>query len=189
MNDEGTSAMMSSKGAALAVAAITLALSNTASAQSAVSGNTRPNAFSFNVGPAIDLETGGATARINPEFQVHFGGRYEGPAFNIGLDILPQFRGVVLAVAPRFQYDVQLLPGTAFFLSPYGGMDIGLRTSSGGSAFVMAPVVGLDLKVIVVNRLLLGFRPIGIMVPLTFAGGGVGASIGYDIAFSIGVTF
>jgi hypothetical protein len=181
--------MKGSKTLALAFAAVTTALSGTAAAQSVLGGNSRPNAFSFNVGPWINLESGGATARINPEFQVHFGGRYEGPAFNIGLDILPQFRGVLLAVAPRFQYDVQLLPGTAFFLSPYGGMDIGLTTSSGASAFVMAPTVGLDLKVLLVNRLLLGFRPIGIMVPLFFGGGGVSSSVGYDIGFAIGVAF
>ncbi|MDP3273729.1 MAG: hypothetical protein Q8Q09_00945 [Deltaproteobacteria bacterium] len=174
--------------AALTVGALSV-VSGEALAQGALSQNSHPMAFSFNVGPRIGLSGSGVTARINPEFQLHFGSRYEGPMVGLGLAIQPGFGGVGLSFAPRFQWDIQIVPGTAFFLSPYGGMDVGVVLYGNGAGFLMDPNFGLDLKFVVVNRLLLGFRPIGIGVPILIANNGTFVGVTYDIAFSIGATF
>jgi hypothetical protein len=178
------------------LAAALLGLTADASAQT-VEVNRR-NAFALNVGPMIGILGGGEYVRINPEFQLHQGRRFDGHMFGIGLAVVPwpNERGPSFAVSARWQYDHQLVSGTPFFVSPYAGADVGLGifdlVDSDGPLrfrFVAAPMVGLDVKLVINERWLLGFRPIGITVPLFIGGPSVTVDVLYDISFTVGLTF
>jgi hypothetical protein len=155
-------------------------------------------AFVVNAGPMIGVLGGGAFGRINPEIQLHRAPRYEGHAFNIGLAIViwPNEGGPSFSVAPRYQFDHQLVPGTKFFVSPYAGLDLGLGvfdvfsdSSEVRFALIAAPLAGLDVKLLLSNRMVLGFRPIGVTVPVFIGGPRVTADVIYDIALSLGMTY
>lgn len=179
------------KLAAIAVVGAALSVTQTAQAQNVLSGHSRGMAVALNA-------TGGwgywgGRARLNPEFQLHFGGNYEAHMLGLGLAFAGGY-GNYLALTARYQYDIKPISNVAFFISPYAGADIGMvfyRGSCGGTndcaAFVLSPAVGLDLKLIIVDRLLLGIRPIGLVFPLGF--GGYGYGYGFEGGVSIGITF
>jgi hypothetical protein len=179
------------KLAAIAVVGAALSVTTTAQAQSALSGHSRGMAVALNA-------TGGwgywgGRARLNPEFQLHFGGNYEAHMLGIGLAFAGD-SGNYLALTARYQYDYKPIGNVAFFISPYAGADIGMvfyNGVCGGSnncaAFVLSPMLGLDLKLIIADRLLLGIRPIGLVFPIAF--GGRNSGWGLEGGVSIGITF
>ncbi len=152
----------------------------------------RRNAFVVNGGPMLGIVGNGLHGRVNPEFQLHRDRHFGGHAFNIGLavTIWPGEFGPSFAAAPRWQYDHQLVPGTLFFVSPYIGMDLGMgvfNIFNGGDPrfrFLAVPNAGIDVKVIM-GRFLVGFRPIGLSVPLSF---GEEPLFKWDVIYDIGLT-
>lgn len=159
---------------------------------------TRSHAFVVNGGPMIGILGGGIYGRLNPEFQMHRENRYGGHMLGLGFAFVPwpNEGGPSFSFAPRYQYDHQLVPGTLFFVSPYVGLDVGLgvfNIFNGGDPrfrFVASPMAGIDVKMIFGRRIILGFRPIGVTVPLFFGGSPpVTADVIYDIALSFGFLY
>lgn len=155
-------------------------------------------AFAFNGGPLVGILGGGIYGRLNPEFQVHLGRGFQGHALNVGLAAVywPNEGGPSACLAARYQYDHQLVRGTPFFVSPYVGLDAGLgifNVADGGTVRyrgVLMPSAGLELKVVLARRLLLGFRPLGFTFPV-FLGGtsSSGAFLyEYDVLYEVGAT-
>jgi hypothetical protein len=177
------------KLAAIAVVGAALSVTQTAQAQNVISGHSRGLAVALNA-------TGGwgywgGRARINPEFQLHFGGNYEAHMLGLGLAFAGE-SGNYLAVTARYQYDYKPIGNVAFFISPYAGADIGMVFYRCGgtndcAAFALSPMLGLDLKLIMFDRLLLGIRPIGLVFPIGF--GGRLSGWGLEGGVSIGITF
>ncbi len=143
---------------------------------------------------------GGAYARGSLELHLHSGPRYEGHSLNVGLGgaYWPNLGGASVTASARWQYDLRLVEGTQFFLSPYAGMELGVAIVANtmalaGVRVAAFPVAGLELK-FVLDRLVLGFRPLGIMAPV-FIGepqrGGVPIQwdLLWDISFTMGVSF
>ncbi len=158
----------------------------------------RSRAFVVNVGPMIGIMGGGLYVRINPELQFHRESRYGGHALGLGIAFVPwpNEGGPSFAFAPRYQFDHQLVPGTPFFVSPFVGLDVGLgvfNVFNGNEPrfrFVLAPSAGVDVKILLGQRMVLGFRPIGVTVPMFWGGPSiVTADVIYDIALTIGFTF
>jgi hypothetical protein len=179
--------------AALFVAA--LALPSIGHAQSGLSAHSRGRALALNA--LAGAGSVGGRARAHLEYQQHFGPAYHEHMVGVGL----AFAGggaPFLGVTGRYQYDFKPIDGVAFFLSPYGGLEVGIAFApcGGGSGpaltdtcagFGLAPVAGLDLKLIVVDRLLLGLRPVGLVFPIGF-GGLASASWGFEGGVTIGLT-
>jgi hypothetical protein len=158
--------------------------------------STRSRAFVVNGLLMIGVPAG-FYGSINPEFQLHRENRFGGHALNLGaaFTLWPNEFGPSAAATARYQYDQQLVPGTPFFVSPYVGVNAGLgifNIINGGEPrfrFIATAVAGLDVKLIFAQRMLLGFRPIGIMVPVFFGGPVVTALVIYDIAITLGFTY
>jgi hypothetical protein len=180
-------------GAALIGAA--LSLSNTASAQNILGSNSHGQAGVLTFGGGYGGWGGGA--RVDLEYQNHFGGGYRGAGFGVGLT-LPLWAGFGIGAEARFIYDWQPIPNVAFLITPYVGLSAGFwswngycagGSCAGSAAFWFGPELGLELKVVLFDRLLLGFRPLGINLPFVLHNNGLNFGWGYHAAFSIGVTF
>lgn len=183
------------KIAGVAVLGAALALSNSASAQNILSPNTRGRAVVLNLGGGYGGWGGGA--RVDLEYQQHFRGRYEGPGFGVGLTF-PLWAGFGIGVEGRFMYDWQPIPDVAFLVTPYIGLSAGFWSwtyycgggggCAGAAAAWIGPEAGLDLKFVLFERFVLGFRPVGISVPFV-AYNGFNAGWGYHGALILGLTF
>lgn len=170
--------------------------SERASAQSTQGAPREPRrAFVVNGGPMIGF-LGGAYGRASLELQMHSGPRYEGHSLNVGLGgaYWPNLGGASITASARYQYDLRLVEGTQFFLSPYAGLELGVALVDnqmvlGGVRVAAFPVAGLELK-FVLDRLVLGFRPLGIMAPV-FIGEPQrsGVPVQWDLLWDISVTF
>ncbi len=178
-------------GAALG-AALALAAPN-ASAQGALSGNSRRMGATLNLGGSIGIAGGGgavgvgAAFRLNPEFHYSFGEGMRGPAIGVGLDMY--IPGFGIGALGRFQYNIQPIEGVAFLITPYGGLTAGGIFGGGFGAFLLAFHFGGELRLILADRGFLTFRPIGFSVPLFIGDLGALAFFNYDIAFGGGATF
>lgn len=162
---------------------------------SSVTPAERSRAFVVNGGPLIGVLGGGVFARVNAEWQLHRGNRYEGHSFNIGPAVMwwPNEGGPTVSLAARYQFDHQLVPGTPFFVSPYVGLEAGMgffdlifEDSQPRFEFVTAPMAGLDVKVLLGPRLVLGFRPIGFTMPFFISPERFAYDVIYDISFTLG---
>lgn len=195
--------------ASLAALVATLALASTVGARTAnaqtsqataprastVTPVERSRAFVVNGGPLLGIRGVGLFARINPEWQLHRGTRFEGHTFNIGPSIMwwPNEGGPSVSLSARYQFDHQLVPGTPFFVSPYVGLEAGMgffnllgEDSEPRFVFVGAPIAGLEVKLLIGQRLVLGFRPIGLTMPFFIAPERFEYDLLYDISFTIG---
>lgn len=159
----------------------------------------RRRAFVINGGPMVGF-LGGAYARGSLELQMHSGPRFEGHMLGVGLGgaYWPNLGGASITASARWQYDFRLVEGTRFYLSPYAGMELGVaivenKMALGGVRIAAFPVAGLELK-FVLDRMVLGFRPLGIIAPV-FIGEPQRNNIPiqwdllWDISFTLGVTF
>jgi hypothetical protein len=98
----------------------------------------------------------------------------------------------------RYQYDLRLVEGTQFFLAPFVGMELGVaivanKMALAGVRVAVLPVAGLELK-FVIDRLVLGFRPLGVLAPVFIgepqrSGIPVQWDLLWDVSFTLGVTF
>lgn len=180
-------------GAALVGAA--LSLSQTASAQNIINSNSHGQAGVLNFGGGYGGWGGGA--RVDLEYQLHFNRRYEGPGIGLGVT-LPLWAGFGVGFEGRFMYDIQPISNVAFLITPYIGLSTGFWSwtaycngagCTGAGAFWIGPEGGLDLKVILFDRLMIGLRPLGISLPFVFHNGGANFGWGWHGAFILGVTF
>ncbi len=159
----------------------------------------RRRAFVLNGGPMIGF-LGGAYARGSLEVQLHSGPRYEGHALNVSLGgaYWPNLGGASVTAGARYQYDLRLVEGTQFFLAPFVGMELGVaivanKMALAGVRVAVLPVAGLELK-FVLDRLVLGFRPLGVLAPVFIgepqrSGIPVQWDLLWDVSFTLGVTF
>ncbi len=152
--------------AALATAMVSIA--SESHAQDVLSQHDRGTALVVSGFGGFGFDRGGA-GRVQLELQHHFGGIYQGPMLGIGLSAAGGWGGYY-ALGARLQWDIKLFRNTAFFLSPYIGADVGLwYNGCSGSAclgFGVMPYAGLEWRIIIANRLLLGLRLPGIIVPV-----------------------
>ncbi|MBL8679777.1 MAG: hypothetical protein JNK05_11455 [Myxococcales bacterium] len=175
--------------AGAAVLGAALAFSTTANAQNVINANNHGMAGALNFAGGYGYLGGGG--RLEIEYQFHFNRRYEGPGIGLGIQ-LPFWAGFGIGFQGRFIYDIQPISNVAFFITPYGGLSLGFWNyceAGRCGGFWVAPELGLELKVVLFDRLLLGFRPIGISIPFAFGGWRDSVWWGYHAGFTIGVTF
>ncbi len=171
------------QGATLATAMVSFSFES--HAQYLLSRHDRGTALAVSGFGGFGFERGGV-GRVQLELQHHFTGTYEGPMIGVGLSASGGWGGHY-AIGGRFQWDIKVFPNTAFFLSPYIGADFGLWYNGCGGGpclgFGLMPYAGLEWRIIIANRLLLGVRLPGIVVPFW-----LGYSTPYWFAFEGGVT-
>lgn len=178
-------------GAVVAVA-LTAAASN-ADAQSLLGSYSRGSAIALNAGSYINFYDYGdyrtfRGLRLNPELQFHGRGAYAYGGAAIGVDMYPGYYNMMaIGMSVRGFYDIPVISGAAFYLSPYIGATFGAVLGNNAGFFV-SPSAGLELKLVLVDRVLLGFRPIGIGMPIVF-NQSTNVNFGYDAAVTLGITF
>jgi hypothetical protein len=188
--------MKHNKVAGIAIVGAALALSPAAEAQNVINANSHGQAGALIALGGFGGWGGGG--RIDLEYQLHFRGRYEGPGLGLGVT-LPLWAGFGIGFEGRFMYDIQPIAGTAFFITPYVGLSTGFwswayncggggRTCVGAGYFWLGPELGLDFKVVLFDRLLIGFRLPGFSLPI-LVGNNAGIGWGFHAGFTIGVTF
>ncbi|MBL8679728.1 MAG: hypothetical protein JNK05_11210 [Myxococcales bacterium] len=181
---------------AVATAAIALSIAGVAEAQTLLGSNSHGTAIAVSVGSYVNFYDYGdyrtfRGLRINPEFQFH--GRsslqaYSGFGGAIGADIYPGYFSLLAAgFSARAFYDIQVISGAAFFLAPYFGATVG-GVFGNNAGFFVSPSVGLELKLVFVDRVLLGVRPIGIAMPIVITNLVTTVGFGYDAAITLGIT-
>lgn len=129
----------------------------------------------FSLGPAVNMYGVASQFKLSQTFGWHFGGEATGPA--IALDLSEAFGSgfVTIDVAPRFVWDIHIIKTLGLYLSPGAGLGFSystwgscVTTAGGGSwcpnqnwtAFHFT--VAFDGKMIIGNRWLVIFRPMGI---------------------------
>ena len=139
---------------------------------------------------------GGAYTRGMIEYQMHSRPQFAGHALGLGLGAAwwPNLGGASVTVAARYHYDQQLAPGTRFYVSPYVGMEAGIaivanKQALAGVRVAAFPMGGLELRFLW-DRWVLGFRPVGFLIPV-FVGEPQrgGPPIQWDILWDTAVTF
>lgn len=163
------------------------AMGGEALAQGVLDENSRGMAVALHLGGGYSNFDVGGNGDI--EFQYHFRGRYIGPGIGVGVS-LPVGYGFGLGVEGRFVYDIEVIAGKAFYITPYVGALVGFLNYNAhgvsGGYLWLGLQAGLELNFVLFNRLLLGIRPIGLHIPFYF---GYGIGYGYNGALTIGVTF
>lgn len=174
---------------ALVAGAVAICAPGEAQAQNIVRSGTRPGWLGLGVGPSIGIVNSPVSAHINPQFGYHFGGNTSGPAIVVDLNMYVTGGFFALTATPRFQYDIQPIGGVGFLVGPYIGFGPGFATAGGAASFLMEIPFGVDLKLVLGDRGLIWFRPVGFSVPIAISSAGAGAGFAYDIQFGGGFTF
>ena len=143
-------------------------------------------------GPGISMGAGAITQfKLTETFGFHFRRSADGPA--LAFDLSESFgHGVtLLQITPRFVWDIPIVDGLGFYISPYGGLGFSHLfgtakyggVSSGYSAFEIC--FGVKGKLILGDRGYVFMQPIGIDILIR----GEGATARWDFLFGGGVTF
>jgi hypothetical protein len=129
----------------------------------------------LSLGPALGMYGITSQFKLSQTFGWHFTGGPTGPA--IALDLSEAFGGgyVTIDVAPRFVWDIHIIKGLGLYLSPSAGL--GFSYSTWGSCVTTAGggnwcpnqswtafhfTMAFDAKLILANRWLVMFRPMGL---------------------------
>lgn len=167
----------------------TLALSaGEARAQDLLEPGTRPMWAALAFGPAIGVVDFPVTQfKLEQEFGYHFSGDSSGPA--IGANIGESFAGagnfVVFQPGAKFWWDFQILDDMAIYVSPNAKVGYAGFFGGGGSAHAFNWELAVEGKVLLGDRGLVFFRPLGLDM---FASEN-GFIMRYDLMFGGGVTF
>ncbi len=142
-------------------------------------------------GPSFWMETGGGTQiKLTQTFGFHFKRSAEGPA--LAFDLSESFgSGVtVLQITPRFVWDIPIIDGLGFYLSPDAGIGFAHAFYSRGYYYASGGASAFEIKFSFKGKLILGDRGYVYMQPI-----GVDILIGnsttarWDFMFGGGVTF
>jgi hypothetical protein len=191
---------------------------STASAQSPLRGHSHRGWLAFGLGPTINLnnelglEAGFAALSLQQQLGVRLG---TGPVgASVALDLRESWasgrtlggfvtwNGFVFEAGPRAWLDIELGPRGAFSLSPNLGLNFLMlqRTgaafgfSGGRTDYGIAPQVAVDLKLVLLDRVLIYLRPFGLDLNVVFERNSGSSSttsrfvMGYDLQLGVGVT-
>ncbi len=142
---------------------------------------------SLGLGPAAELDKYSTQFKLTQTFGYHFSGSASGPA--LALELQESFgKGVLfLEVGPKFVWDIQLIDGIGFYLSP-SAMAGFTHATNGGSLSGFTLQLGVEGKLVLGDRGMVFFRPICVdILGLSHSGIQVGAR--WDLIFGGGVTF
>lgn len=149
---------------------------------------TRPMWAAFSFGPAINVTKSVTQFKLIETFGYHFSGTASGPA--IAVDIQESFgEGITaLELAPKFVWDIQIVDGLGFYLSPAAALGY-VHAGGGGYSYN-----GFTMQFIFEGKLVLGDRGMVFFRPFSFDLLGVGngsftMTARYDMMWGGGVIF
>ena len=158
----------------------------------------RPFWASLAMGPSVGMYGVGTQFKLTQTFGWHFGGGPTGPA--LAFDLSESFGGgfFTIDVAPRFVWDIRIIEGLGLYLSPSGGLGFSYstfgdcKTVAGGGQIcgygnwiAFHFVAAFDGKLILDNRWLVFFRPLG----LDFYAHANGTAMRYSLMIGGGAIF
>jgi hypothetical protein len=177
------------KALTLSLAALLLAsvASTTAAAAPLLRPGTRAMWASVGLGPAAELDTVSTQFKLTQTFGYHFSGSSSGPA--LALELQESFgKGVLfLEVGPKFVWDIQLIDGIGFYLSP-SAMAGFAHASNGGSLSGFTLQLGVEAKLVLGDRGMVFFRPVCVDI-IGLSSGDLHVGSRWDLIFGGGVTF
>jgi hypothetical protein len=161
--------------------------------------STRPFLLALDFGPSIFLlacaqgncaSQGSVTQfKLSQMFGGHPGG--SGDGFGIGLHISEAFGSGLFRFQPgvRLWGDIPVSDDLGIYIAPFGHIGYALWSVSFGNASASAHLVnwgaGVGAKIVLVDRLMIQFSPLG----FDFHANDDGMVWWYDLAFGLGVTF
>jgi hypothetical protein len=165
----------------------TLTTATKAGSSQTLREGTRPNWFAFGIGPAIALLHSPNQLLLTQTFGHHFKGDASGPA--IAVDMQEHVAGglFVFQVGPRFVYDIQIVNGLGFYLTPSVGFEY--TFSNGGPHHGFSVPFIFKAKLVLGNRGLIFFQPVGIDLMALFRPDNSYTAMQYDLLFGGGVIF
>ncbi len=148
---------------------------------------TRKNWFAFSIGPSIALLHAPNQLLMEQTFGHHFSKDASGPA--IAIDLQEHVAGglFVLQTGPRFVYDIRIVSGLGLYLSPSVGIEYTFSTGGPHNGFSV-PFL-FKVKMVLANRGLLFFQPVGIDLMALFRPNSSYVALQYDLMFGGGVIF
>jgi len=150
---------------------------------------TRSMFASLMLGPGISMRDTDTQIKLAQTFGYHFSGQSDGEA--IALEVQESFSKdfVFLEVLPRFVWDIALgkLP---LYLSPGGGMGFNFIFPEQGDTIPGLTIqVTLELKLILDDRWLVCFRPVGVDIHPLHHDNSWHTGVRYDLMLGGGATF
>ncbi len=164
-----------------------LATAANARGRSALREGRHSNWFAFGLGPAIALLHAPNQLLLVQTFGHHFTREAAGPA--IAVDMQEHVAGglFVFQVGPRFVYDIQVVNGLGFYLSPSFGFEY--TFSNGGPHHGFSFPFVFKIKLVLGGRGLIFFQPVGIDLMALFKPENNYTAMQYDLLFGGGVIF
>jgi hypothetical protein len=148
---------------------------------------TRNNWFAFSIGPSIALLHSPNQLLMEQTYGHHFSRDASGPA--IALDLQEHVAGgmFVLQTGPRFVYDIRIVRGLGLYLAPSVGFEYTFSTGGPHNGFSV-PFL-FKVKLVLANRGLVFFQPVGIDLMALFRPDNSYVALQYDLMFGGGVIF
>jgi hypothetical protein len=149
---------------------------------------THPLWFGFGFGPAINIDKFATQFKLSQTLGYHFSGDASGPA--IALDIQESFgEGITaLELGPRFVWDIPIVNGLGFYLSPSGMFGFAHAGGGGSSANGFTLQFSFDGKLLLADRGFVFFRPFSLDI-VGLGNGSFEVGLRYDMLFGGGVMF
>ncbi len=158
---------------------------------------TRPWVVSLALGGALGLDSSPSQFKLRQTFDYHFSGASSGIGLGLLLGESLGGDGAILQVGPRLFWDIQLSSRAGFYLSPALGLGLTYianspegRHGSNEDILAVTAALGVELKLILADRVLLFLRPLGL--ELMIGGEGLdtvdGLLLRYDLLLGVGVT-
>ena len=166
---------------------MTIGAAANARGSSTLRDGTYANWFAFGIGPAIALLHSPDQLLLTQTFGHHFTGDASGPA--IAVDLQEHVAGgmFVFQTGPRFVYDIQVIRGVGFYLCPSVGFEYTFSTGGPHHGFSV-PFI-FKGKLVLGNRGLIFFQPVGIDLMALFRPDNNYTAMQYDLLFGGGVIF
>lgn len=150
---------------------------------------TKPMAFQIGQGPSMNVHRATSVFKMSQEFNFHFSGNASGPAIAVMTE--EEFTDGMLGftLAPKFVYDMQILPNIGFYISP--SVSLGYHgeawSYSGDRWHHLNMQFDVAAKLILKNLWLLWAQPTNINVMVDPGDGWAG--VRYEFMVGAGVIF
>jgi len=120
-------------------------------------------------GPAVNIKRSRSQFKLIQTFGYHFSGNASGPA--IAIDLQESFgdHWTSLAIVPKFVWDIRIIPGLGFYISPFAGLGYaGAWADCPAHVRDCWDIHGITFQFGVQGKLILGDRGLVFFQPLAF---------------------
>jgi hypothetical protein len=159
----------------------------------------RPFFAQAGFGAGIGITNVKSQAKLSLLFGYHFMGRFSGPALALDFQVGFGSDFTSIEIGPRFFWNIPLAPHLGLYLAPTAMLGYAHLTERCTAVTPALDVcepgrnglsfqLGLEVRLLLAERVLLAFQPVGVDV-LGVANGDLDLAVRYDLMFSGGIVF